>query len=181
MSARGEVEYCQTWNWRQHRPGVSLSEADARALDAQGEQFIAVLRPVGERQPVLVTVSWQTDCITATFFDDHARMNLKYWFFKVDDSRMFLRDVSVYDYPNDEPRLRQGAATRLEQLQYREDGYAHRTLINKTEQYKDTSEFRDVPVQKNWEPVPAFGDYCSIARRERGDSPVSRPADRASG
>jgi hypothetical protein len=28
-------------------------------------------------------------------------------------------------------------------------------------------EYTDVPVEANWEPIPRFGDYRSIARYER--------------
>ncbi|GGM10420.1 hypothetical protein [Micromonospora yangpuensis] len=176
MSEPGEIEYCHSWNVRRNRVGVALSEDEARGRDAAGEQFIAALRPRGSRQPVLVTVSGQTDTISVTFRDQHGRQNLKYWFVKADDERLFLRTVMLWEYPNDDPKLRQSEATKVEELSFRPDGYVQRIVMDHVERMKDTYEYDDVPVADNWEPVPEFGDYWSIARRERGARPVSEPA-----
>jgi hypothetical protein len=169
MSEAGEIEYCHSWNSRRNRVGVALTEGEARARNASGEEFIAVLRSAGGGQPVLVTVSGETDVITVTFRDRHGRQNLKYWFGKVDgDERLFLRTVMFWEYPSDDPKLRQSEATKVEETAFRPDGYVKRVVIDSVEQEKETTEYNSVPVDGNWEPVPEFGDYWSIARRERG-------------
>jgi hypothetical protein len=169
MSEPGVIEYCHSWNSRRNRVGVPLTEEEARARNAAGEQFIAALRPKGSRQPVLVTVAGETDVIAVTFRDQHGRQNLKYWFGKVDnDERLFLRTVMFWEYPNDDPQLHQSAATNVEEVLFRPDGYVKRVVRDSVEQVKETTEYNSVPVADNWEPVPDFGDYWSIARRERG-------------
>jgi hypothetical protein len=51
------ITYCFKWNTRRKRPGVPLSEAEARARDAAGDEFTAVLpTPAGSSYPVLVTI-----------------------------------------------------------------------------------------------------------------------------
>jgi hypothetical protein len=170
MAAAG-VTYCSSWNWRRHRPGIPLTEAEARARDAAGEDYIAVVPPSGVgpggRHPVLVSVVPQNACIAVTFFDDPGRRAVKYYFFRSGEDRLFLRDVSLWEYPGDDPRLRLNESTKHEQIAFREDGYVKRVVVDKVERYKETTEHSDVSVAGNWEPVPEFGDYRSIARRER--------------
>lgn len=180
MSDAGEIEYCHSWNSRRNRVGVPLSEADARARNATGEQFIAVVREKAGSQPALVTVSGENDVITVTFRDRHGRQNLKYWFGKVDDDeRLFLRTVMFWEYPSDDPKLRQSDATKVEDTSFRPDGYVKRVVMDSVEQVKETTEYNSVPVADNWEPVPEFGNYWSIARRERGGRPVGESADQS--
>jgi hypothetical protein len=146
-----------------------LTEEEAQACNATGEQFIAALRWLGSPQPVLVTVSGETDVITVTFRDQHGRHSLKYWFGKVDnDERLFLRTAMSWEYPSDDPKLRQSAATKVEDTSFRPDGYVKRVVLDGVENIKETTEYNSVPVADNWEPVPEFGNYWSIARRERG-------------
>ncbi|ONI88844.1 hypothetical protein ALI22I_17925 [Saccharothrix sp. ALI-22-I] len=166
--------YSFRWNHRRNRPGTELSEEEARARDAAGEEYTAVLPPrPGTRSPVLVTPVWQTGVVLVSFLDDPGRKIVEYVFTKKDDSRMFLSGVHLWEYPDDQPGRRLSEASRREDIRYHEDGYVHRTIIDKNEGYRETVEYTDVPVATNWEPVPAFGDYASIGRFERGRSPLN--------
>jgi hypothetical protein len=165
----GEIAYCHSWNYRRRRIGIALTEADARTRDTAGEAFMAVV-PVSGPHPALVDVAWENQCIAVTFLDPHGRKSLKYFFYKVNrsgGSAMFLRTAYLWEYPSDDPRLRESESTKRETYSYREDGHARRVVVDEIEQYKDTAEWSEVPIDKNWEPVPSFGDYWSIARRER--------------
>lgn len=170
MATTGEIVYCHSWNFRRRRVGIPLTEAEARARDAAGEAFMAVVPAPTDPYPVLVDVVRQNRHIAVTFLDRHGRPSLKYHFDEVDRSSaptMFLRGVYLWGYPSDDPRLRLSQSSRLETYTYREDGYARRVVVDEIEHYKDTTEWSEVPVGTNWEPVPSFGDYRSIARRER--------------
>lgn len=166
MTEQGEIEYCHSWNARRNEVGVPLSEAEARVRDAEGEPFIAVLRRPDFR-PVLVEVSWGTDCVTVTFFDEQMRENLKYWFYKVAGDRMFLSNVVYREYPDDNPRRRLSESSSIEAVTFEENGYMKRILTKTGQNHRDVHEYRDVPVEGNYEPIPAFGDYWSLGRRER--------------
>jgi hypothetical protein len=161
-----DVSYCHTWNRRRMRPGVPLTPAEARARHDAGEQYVAVLPGP---PPVLVTVDGAGSTIAVTFYDRLDRQVLKYWFKASSPpaEQFFLRNVTFWEYPDERRGLVQGDASRIEDLAYQEDGYVMRIVRDKVAQEKTTQEFRDVPVAGNWEPVPRFGEYTSIARRER--------------
>jgi hypothetical protein len=160
----GDVEYCHTWNRRRMRPGVPLTPAEARARHDAGEQYVAVLHGP---PPVLVTVDGANATVSVTFYDTLDRQTLKYWFRGHADGRMFLRDVTIWEYPGTERGVSLGQASKIEELTFHEDGYVLRLIRDRTDRTKTTHEHRDVPVIPNWEPTPEFGAYESIARRER--------------
>jgi hypothetical protein len=172
--ARTEViSYTFRWNSRRNRPGNPLSEEEARARDAAGEEYTAVLPPrPGTNFPVLVTPVWKTGVVVVTFIDDFGRQYMEYTFQKRDGDRLFLTRVHLWTYPSDEPRLRLSDASAHEDIVYREDGYSQRVITNKVEGYKETVEYTDVPVDDNWEPMPVFGEYSAIGRFERGARPL---------
>jgi hypothetical protein len=80
----------------------------------------------------------------------------------------------MWTYPNDEPGLRLSDSSSHETAYYREDGYVKRVIKNKVEHFQETVEYTDVPVDTNWEPIPTFGDYRSIARFERDRQVTNR-------
>ena len=73
----------------------------------------------------------------------------------------------MWTYPNDQPGLDRSESSSYETVRYRDDGYVKRVVKNKLDQFQETVEYTDVPVDANWEPIPTFGDYGSIARHER--------------
>ncbi|MBX9388414.1 hypothetical protein ACFPZ0_09715 [Streptomonospora nanhaiensis] len=161
------VEYCLTWNFRRGRVGVPMSQEEAEARNESGEEYTAVVSVPGGGQPALVTVAWKNEYASTQFLDERGRRNVKYVFRKVDGSRMFLNSVLVWTYPNDNPKLTLNQASRIEETSFREDGYVKLVEIDKDKNEKITSEYTDVPVEANWEPVPDFGDYASMVRWER--------------
>jgi hypothetical protein len=167
------TEYCYRWNQRRNEPGFVLSVEEARAKDAAGEEYTAILPPrPATTTPVLVTPVWQTGVVVVTFRDDFGRRTTEFTFLKRDEARMFLDSIHLWTYPNDDPRLRLGDAALLEVTRYRDDGYVKRVITNKDKGHRDTIEYSGVPVDINWEPVPPFGDYESIGRFERGAPPL---------
>lgn len=168
VDAAGVIEYRIRWN----QPGTPLSEAQARARDAAGEEYTAVLpaRP-GTHGPVLVTPAWRTGVVVVTFLDGAGRRSVEYVFARHGD-RLFLGGVHLWTYPNDDPLLRLSDAIVHEDVRFRDDGRVQRVITDKDKGFRDTVDYTDVPLDTNWEPVPAFGDYDSIARFERGMPPL---------
>jgi hypothetical protein len=178
--AAPQITYCFKWNVRRKRPGVTLSEAEARARHAKGDEYTAVIAPpAGNGYPILVTPVWKNDFVAVTFLDEVGRQYMEYSFTRNDETRLFLDRVFIWTYPDDDPKLHLADSVKREDIRYREDGYVKRIVIDETESIKDTTEYSGVPVDDNWEPVPEFGDYRSIARRERRRSASDEPTSRS--
>jgi hypothetical protein len=161
------VDYCFKWNYTEGAPGLSLTEDEARVKDGAGEEYTAIMPSrAGMESPVLVTLVWKTGVVVVTFLDDFGRKATDYTFMKTDEI-LFLTRAHMWTYPNDEPGLRLSDSSSHETVYYRDDGYVKRVVKNKMEHFHETVEYTDVPVDTNWEPIPSFGDYRSIARYER--------------
>lgn len=169
------VDYCFRWNYANGVPSEPLTEDEARARDGAGEEYSAIMPPrPGTRSPVLVTPAWKTGIVLVTFIDDPGRKAIEYTFKKKTDESLFLVRVTTWNYPNDEPGLRLSQASSHETVSLREDGYVKRVIKNKVENFQETVEYTDVPVDTNWEPIPVFGDYRSIGRYDRDEQVTNR-------
>ncbi|TWD83151.1 hypothetical protein FB561_4309 [Kribbella amoyensis] len=163
------VRYCFKWNYADSCPGDLLTEEEARSRDSAGEEYTAVLPPRdGTTAPVLVTVVRKTGVVVVTFLDEPGRKAAEYTFLKKTDPRLFLSRVSLWGYPTDEPGLRLSSSSWHETVNYREDGTVKRVVKNKVERSQEVFEYTDVPMDSQWEDLPVFGNYRSIARYERG-------------
>ncbi|MCP2163568.1 hypothetical protein [Goodfellowiella coeruleoviolacea] len=169
------VDYCFKWNYADGAPGEPLTEDEARVRDSAGEEYTAVMPPrPGTKSPVLVTPVWKTGVVVVTFLDDPGRKATEYTFMKKTDESLFLTRVHMWTYPSEQPGLRLSDSSSHETVHYREDGYVKRVVKNKVERFQETVEYTDVPVGTNWEPIPVFGDYRSIARYERDEQITNR-------
>lgn len=169
------VDYCFKWNYADNLPGEPLTADEAASRDAAGEEYTAIMPPrAGTTSPVLVTPVWKSGVVAVTFLDDPGRKATEYTFMRKTDESLFLARVSMWTYATDEPGLRLSDATTNETVTYREDGYVKRLVKNKVEHFQETVEYNDVPIDTNWEPIPTFGDYRSIARFERGEQITNR-------
>jgi hypothetical protein len=162
-----EVTYCYRWNSRRASPGTPISEEEARERDATGEEYTAIVPRPGHPYPVLVTVVWKNSFCSTSFLDDFGRRCAKYSFTKV-EGRLFLSEIHLHEYPDDTPGLKLSAATRIEHMVFRTDGHVRRVTTDHGKHEKITNDYSDVSMDANWEPIPEFGDWDSIARFERG-------------
>ncbi|WP_433336095.1 hypothetical protein [Spirillospora sp. CA-294931] len=168
------VDYCFKWNYADGVPGEPLTEAEAQTRDDTGEEYTAIMpsRP-GAASPTLVTLVRKTGVVVVTFLDDPGRKAVEYTFIKKAHENLFLARAHIWTYPNDEPGLRLSDSSTHETVCYREDGFVKRAVKNKLERSQETIEHTGVLVDANWEPIPAFGDYRSIARFERRQERLS--------
>ncbi|MFI6300115.1 hypothetical protein ACIBEJ_51580 [Nonomuraea sp. NPDC050790] len=171
MPERSETDmmsYVLRWNHRRSEPGTPLTEEQARARDAKGEEYTAILPPrPGTRSPILVTLIWRTGVVLATFLDGAGRRGTQYTFMRHDAERLFLSRVYVWIYPDARPGLLLADAVVREEIRFHPDGRARRVVTDKDARTRETVEYTGVAVADHWEPVPTFGSYASIARFER--------------
>jgi hypothetical protein len=159
------LTYCERWNATLKKPIDVISAEEAAARYESGDLFSVVVGDVA-RPSVLIEVRWETDYAAAWFFDDKARRTLKYTFKRV-DNRLFLSGVTAWTFLDDAVG-RQNEAVRLERISYREDGVVHREVKDKAAGDTLVEDYSDVDVVMHWEPVPKFGDWTALARKERG-------------
>ena len=158
------VTYCEQWNDRLRAPAGERSEEEARRLDAAGELYSVVLGDPSSPDAE-VQVYWKNSVLTVSFMDKSARRHVKYVFRKMDEKRLFLTDVTTWTYPEGARFIFE--ATRIEHILFQPDGYSHKRVDDKSSDNIEISEYRDVPVDANWEPVPEFGDWESVTRYQR--------------
>ncbi|MDA2808683.1 hypothetical protein [Nocardiopsis suaedae] len=166
-----DVTYCENWSFKLNGPGTVLTENEARQCWDSGEAFTAV---VPGRSPdgrtALVTVCWKRDHLGTAFPDRFGRKGLEYSFRRVDADRLFLKHVFVYEYPNEEPDLRVGKAVRRTEVTYHGEDRLTRVVTDKEARTKEVTDYSDIDFTPNWEPVPEFGNWASVARQDRTPS-----------
>jgi hypothetical protein len=164
------VTYSRRWNFRRNRPIDPLTEDEARALDASGELYTAVLGdPAAPDQVIEVTRG--NGHLGTVFFDKNQRQSVLFTFSRADDGKLFLREITRWQYPDDDARTI-SEATTIEKVGYEPDGIVHREVRDRAANQVTRTDYRDVNLDINWEPEPEFGDWASIARFER-DRPAS--------
>lgn len=164
-----QVTYCELWSDQLRSPTDEMSEEQARTRDAKGEPYCVVLGDPAAPQAVL-EVAWKNSYIGVSFIDEEGRTHTSYDFRKQDDGRLFMTEVTVWTYP--EGAQFEFEASVIENVYFRPDGYARRTLDDRSSDQIKATEYADVPMDTNWEPVPEFGHWESIARYDR-DTPAA--------
>lgn len=167
-SGKNQVTYAYRWNSRRKRPGQILSESEACERFESGEEFTVVVPAEdGKAWPTLVTFSWKSRHVITSFLDKNGRKDMEYTYYQEDDDWLFLYMRNFWHYPNDDPGLGISNSTKTEEAYQKKDGYTRRIIIDEENNTKETMEYRGVPVEGNWEPVPEFGSWESISRHDR--------------
>lgn len=164
-----QITYCETWSSQLRSPADEMSADRARERDAKGQDYCVVLGDPSVPQAVLEVV-WENDHIGVNFIDDEGRTHTAYSFTKT-DGRLFMTDVTVWSY--EEGAEDMSGAHRIESVEFQPDGYACRTIDDDSLDHVKETEYKDVPVATNWEPLPEFGHWESIARFDR-DTPAGQ-------
>ncbi|ASU85036.1 hypothetical protein CDO52_21560 [Nocardiopsis gilva YIM 90087] len=172
MSISG-VTYCQNWSTKLKGPGRPLTESAARRRWDKGDAFTAVIPPLeADGQPTLVTVCWRNNYLETVFLDRFGRQTTAYEFHRVDDEHLFLERVWLHRYPSDDPSLGLNGADRIEWILYHAEDRMTHHITDKTEHFKEKVEYSDIDFTPNWEQLPEFGDWASVARYERKQPPI---------
>lgn len=159
-----EITYCETWSWRMRKPTDVMTVEQARSRHARGESYCVVTGDPSAPQAIIEIVP-ENSYIEVSFVDSSGRVHTAYGFSKVDSSRLFMAEVTVWSYP--EGARSKSHASVVESLEYSQDGYMCRSINDKSLDHIKKIEYTDVPVDVNWEPMPEFGRWESIARYNR--------------
>jgi hypothetical protein len=159
-----QATYCELWSDPFYEPVDPMSADDAQVLDRQGEPY-AVALGVPDSPAVMIEVAWKKAHLGVWFTDEQGRQDLHYAFTKVADGRLFLAEVTSWTYSDGSVFLFE--ASVVETISFRADGYVRHTIDGGSMNSTDVFEYSGIPVEANWEPVPTFGEWGSVARRDR--------------
>jgi hypothetical protein len=165
-----QATYCELWSDPIHEPAEPMSADLAQLLDRKGEPYAVALCMLASLD-VLIEVDWQNSHLGVWFSDEEGRRDLHYAFTRVDDRRLFLSEATLWTYPDGAAFLFE--ASVVEAISFRVDGCVKQTIDDSSADSIKVFEYSGVPVHTNWEPVPTFGDWTSVARRDRRVSPAS--------
>ncbi|NUP17115.1 MAG: hypothetical protein HOZ81_13600 [Streptomyces sp.] len=161
--------YCEQWNNLTETPMNSLTPEQARARHVSGELYTAVAFPAERSAPALrVEMRLETGYASVIFMDEYGRDTLDYTFTLVNGS-FFLETATSRNYGTSRERGGYADADRTETHEFTTVGGLERTVEaqGETEDGESRESRRGIDVAANWEPVPEFGAYGSLIRRER--------------
>ncbi|MFI2204698.1 hypothetical protein ACH47Z_28700 [Streptomyces sp. NPDC020192] len=157
--------YCEQWNNLTETPMNPMTAEQAHARHASGQLYTAVASADEHSAATLrVEMRLETGYTSVIFMDEHGRDSLDYTFTLIDDS-LFLETATSYDYGDSQERGGYADAERMETFEFTTDGIIRRTVEVDGEESKESR--HGIDVASNWEPVPAFGAYDALTRRDR--------------
>ncbi len=162
------ITYCERWSNTRCKPFEPLTPAEAQRRDQAKEFYTVVLGdPAAPR--CYVEVAWENNYLGVWFLDEELRRSAHLSFTRLDDTRMFLDAVVLWHYSSRAGRSFSDAST-IEKTSYKTNGFVRRTTTDVRKKRDKVEEFKDVPLDINWEPVPVFGNYTSVTRVDREES-----------
>lgn len=162
-----KATYCEVWSGELHSPTDVMTEDEARGRQARGDSYCVVLGDTETPQAVLEIVP-ENKFIGVNFVDEEGRTHTALSFINMGNGKFFMDEIVMWSY---EPGAEDmSGAHRIENLEYRPDGYLKRTIEDDSVDHVEEIEYKDVPVDVNWEPEPEFGHWESIARFDRGST-----------
>ncbi len=159
------VTYCEGWDPTSRAVVGVLPVAVARDRDRAGEQY-AVLLGDPQHPYALIEVAWRHDYAGVWFFDQALRRAAKHEFRRLSDDRLFLLETVERRYEREgEAEFDPVAWKRT--CRYETDGGFEVSFAPAGERGGLRVTWGNVPVETLWEPVPRFGAWASLARRDR--------------
>lgn len=149
------IIYCEEWSNIRKKPHKIISTEDAIIRNEKGEPYVAAIyvNDILER-----VISIDKESYSVGFYDENKLSYLFYDFSKIED-KLFLHMVYHYEYM-------EGKIVQHTFFRFEEDGkmIAERMdyITNEVEEKEG-----EVDVSSNWEPIPSFGNYSSIMRKDR--------------
>lgn len=159
------LTYCEEWNNLTESPMNPLTSDQALARHVAGQLYTAVAFRDGHSVPALrVEMRLETGYSSVIFMDEYGRDTLDYTFTLINGS-LFLETATSYEYGDSQERGGYADADRVESYEFTTDGVIRRTVEVDGDESKESRD--GVDVAGNWEPVPEFGAYDALVRRER--------------
>ncbi|MFB9927095.1 hypothetical protein ACFORO_18655 [Amycolatopsis halotolerans] len=166
-----QVHYCKAWGGERRTMTQPFTERTVkRRYENNGRWFSAVIGEVSDPDCVLEINPQAPYPITVKFFDGHGSTRLSYGFWRMEPDTLFLRHVVRWEYPDDGKFHAMNEAVFIEDVFWEKpDGVVRRVFRQGNS--VSSEDYRDVPIDANWEPYPVFGDFASIAREDRDHPP----------
>jgi len=154
------VKYAERWLDGRPDDVEEIDDEEARRRHASGQLYTAILGdPSAPR--AYVDVRLERGFVGVHFLDDDGRDYVTYLFGKQKgDDRMFLEQATWREYGTGDD-VRRG-----ENYIFKRDGTIHIDVVNYENRERQGGD-KEEDVSGNWEPVPEFGEYESVARLER--------------
>lgn len=165
------LNYCERWDARNKAPAKPLSEAEARRRHDAGKPYSVLIGPGESDTRTVVAVRLETGYVGVTFLNEDQEPELLYIFgFSATpadgpaEGSMFLSEARYRDPSGVEPET---------VYKFARDGrmMARRATAEGGFETLESEIGTDILV----EPVPDFGSYSSVTRRER-DRPTAEQA-----
>lgn len=157
--------YCETWNNLTEEPMNPLTAEDAYARHVSGQLYNAVASSPGQPSPELrVGIRLETGYAAVTFMDEYGRDTLSYTFTLL-NGWLFLETANTYGYGDSEERGGYADADYTESYDFTPNGVMEQTIESDGDESRESR--NGIDVTSNWEPIPEFGAYDSLIRRER--------------
>jgi len=151
-------DYDQTFN-------VIFSEAKARRRHALRKRYTALIHTDDGTQAAIEFCFAAAYCIIY-FLDGQGRCDLCHVYDPTDDGRLFLREVATGEYEG-QSRWPVGGIS----YNYTPDGRL-KILLSKRKHLTLVAENQPVDVRSHVEPLPPFGAWEPLLRRDRGERPA---------
>ncbi|MER6764216.1 MULTISPECIES: hypothetical protein [Amycolatopsis] len=155
------VHHCRAWGGEDRAMWQPFTERTAkRRYENNGRRFSAVIGEVSDPDCVLEINPQTSYRITVKFFDGHGSTRLSYGFWLMEPDTLFLRHVVRWEYPDDGKFHAMNEAVFIEDIFWEKpDGVVRRELRQGNS--VSSEDYRDVLIDANWEPYPAFDDFAS--------------------
>lgn len=173
--------YLERWNFLQNEPALDegwIDEAEARErfqTRSSGFSFVNAEAGDGTVVPEFVIVASVESLLRFRCqFLNPAGSVTRVIDYKDVDGRLFKEQVIDYRYPDDKNRYPLRASTLTYTGVFETNGYGAVVINDKSQPTAQTREYRDVPVEGNWMPVPAFGEWENLTKPDYEAPEVSR-------
>lgn len=155
------VSYGERWSDLSLRIVDRLDAEAARQRHERGELYAAILGDP-EHPWAHLNVRLEVGYVDVTFLDEELREDLSYTFTREPGSEgdLFLEQATWRTYDSSSERV------LSEHYIFKPPNITHVRKRDYTANEQETYSV-EADLAQNWEPVPAFGDYESIAARER--------------
>jgi hypothetical protein len=155
-----EITYCKGWSRRRKQLLEIWDEKKACKAHKTGKLY-TVLIGDPQKPRCFLEVHLKLGFVGVSFLDEHLRDYLDFSFLEKLPGKLFLGRVIYREYDADTDNV-----ISAKTMSWEPDGKTQFEQADLVQNFVDTGE-GSMDVSINWEPIPEFGQYESIARFER--------------
>lgn len=160
--------YGKVWNQTLRKMRDPISETVARQRFETGPWFsVARLRTDILGIPIWsIELEPHGEVAKVLFYNTVGSIEKSHTFQRTSE-RLFMEKSIKYHYPDDSCFARMNEADIVTVINYQPDGITYVTTDDITRPDIERTSYEGVNITPNWEPMPKFGDWESLARRDR--------------